>query len=70
MTKYSSFTGIVTSITNYRSQSDGNEGCYKFITVQSKQDIVNFIMAPSTFLVDYESISVGDLMEGFFDGFA
>ena len=70
MTIYSSFTGTVTSVTNYNSQSMAYEGCSKFITLESKENIVNFVMTPSTFIVDYESIAVGDFVEGFFDGFA
>ncbi|QVK18325.1 hypothetical protein KHQ81_01000 [Mycoplasmatota bacterium] len=71
MTKFNSFIGKVTNISNFRTGIENTEGCYKFITLQDNNgNIVNFIMTPYTFLVDYETISVGDIVEGFYDAMA
>ena len=70
MSRYDSFYGKVTNISNFYMKQQNYEGCYKILTLQNNETIVNFIMAPFTFLVDYDSISVGDFAVGFYDGMA
>ncbi|XMB67279.1 hypothetical protein RI065_01790 [Mycoplasmatota bacterium zrk1] len=71
MNKFNSFYGVVTDITNFNSGIENTEGCYKFISLSGDNgDIVNFIMIPLTFLVDYETISIGDFVEAYYDALA
>ncbi|XMB86044.1 hypothetical protein RJG79_11675 [Mycoplasmatota bacterium WC44] len=71
MNKFNSFYGVVTKITNFNSGIENTEGCYKFISLSGDNgNIVNFILSPSTFLVDYETISIGNYVEAYYDGLA
>lgn len=70
MTNFYSFHGTITGITNFiTGQNANNEGCYKFFTVENERGaIVNFVVSPSTYVVDHEMLIVGDRVTGYYDG--
>ena len=70
MTNFYSFYGTITGITDfYTGQNDNREGCSKFITVENETGmIVNFVVSPSTYVVDHEMLTVGDRVTGYYDG--
>ena len=68
MATFGSFSGIVTSISDFWTGSEPPSGCYKLMTVQSRDgNTVNFVIAPTTYFVDHVMISVGDPVIGFYD---
>lgn len=68
MTSFSSFSGVITMISNFWSGSEESMGCYKIMTVQSREgNVVNFVIEPTTYFVDHEMMSVGDMIIGFYD---
>jgi hypothetical protein len=70
VTNFYSFQGVVTQITDFVTYpNDGSAGCNKFFTVENNQGgIVNFVVSPSTYVVDQEMIAVGDVVTGYYDG--
>lgn len=70
MTNFHSFRGTVTRISDYLiSQNGEGEGCYKlFSVVDEMGELVNFVVSPSTYFVDYEMVLVGDQVTGYYDG--
>lgn len=70
MTNFYSFNGIITGITDFLTgQNDNREGCDKFITVENETGmVVNFVVSPSTYVVDHEMLTVGDFVTGYYDG--
>ena len=50
-------------------QNDNREGCYKFFTIENNEGmVVNFVVSPSTYIVDHEMLAVGDVVTGYYDG--
>ena len=70
MTNFFSFHGTITGITDFiTGQNDNREGCYKFFTVENGEGmIVNFVVSPSTYVVDHVMLAVGDVVTGYYDG--
>ena len=70
MTNFRSFYGTITGITDFfTAQNDIREGCYKLITVENETGmVVNFVVSPSTYVVDHEMLTIGDLVTGYYDG--
>jgi hypothetical protein len=69
MISFYSFSGIVTGISNFASQSSENAGCNKFMSVIDRSgNIVNFVVSPDTYFADQKVISVGDIVTGYYDG--
>ena len=70
MTNFYSFRGTITGITDFITGQNGNrEGCVKFFTVKNEQGmIVNFVVSPSTYVVDHEMLAVGDVITAYYDG--
>lgn len=70
MTNFYSFNGTIIGITDFfTGQNDNREGCYKFFTVENETGIiVNFVVSPSTYVVDHEMLAVGDSVTGYYDG--
>lgn len=70
MTNFFSFSGTVTSISDFFTGQNGeSEGCTKFFTLENEMgQIVNFVVSPSTYFVDHEMIRVGDRVTGYYDG--
>lgn len=56
-------------ISDFFTNQNSEEGCYKFITLENELgEIVNFVVSPRTYFVDYETVSVGDRLTGYYDG--
>ncbi len=70
MTNFYSFEGTITGITDFNTNQNGNrEGCYKFFTIENEEGmVVNFVVSPSTYVVDQEMLAVGDYVTGYYDG--
>ncbi|MFB4166882.1 hypothetical protein [Virgibacillus sp. JSM 102003] len=69
MTKFYSFQGTVTMITDLIGQNGEADGCKKLITVENGTGaIVNFIISPTTYFVDHVNVSIGDSVTGYYDG--
>lgn len=67
MTNFLSFTGRVTMINDFFTNE--NDGCHKIITVENGLGgIVNFVVSPSTFIVDHVALEIGDHVTGYYDG--
>lgn len=66
---FHSFSGYITSISDYPESPTENDGCQKFITIQNNDGmIVNFIAAPTTYFLHNEKVRVGDFITGYIDG--
>ncbi len=70
LTNFYSFHGTITGITDFMTgQNDNREGCYKFFTVENEEGmVVNFVVSPSTYIVDHEMLQVGDNVTGYYNG--
>lgn len=68
MINFGSYYGIITRIYDYISEPSESAGCYKFMTVQGRDGgIVNFLVSPTTYFVNNETMRVGDIVVGFYD---
>ncbi len=68
MNKFDSFHGIITMIDDFLIDATGeNLACYKLITVENSGNTVNFVVAPCTYFVNHEMVSVGDMVTGYYD---
>lgn len=69
MTKFYSFHGTVTMITDLMGQNGEGDGCKKLISVENGMGtIVNFVISPTTYFVDHVMVAVGDRVTGYYDG--
>ena len=70
MTNFYSFHGTITSITDFfTNQNDEKEGCTKFFTIENELGVIlNFVVSPSTYIVDHVILAVGDRVTGYYDG--
>jgi|SRR5690606_3399826 len=69
MTNFLSFTGTVTMINDFFTNQNDGEGCHKLITLENGSGgIVNFVVSPSTYIVDHVTLAIGDLVTGYYDG--
>ncbi|MFJ7728528.1 hypothetical protein ACIQXV_20570 [Neobacillus sp. NPDC097160] len=69
MTKFNSFHGTVTMITDLMGQNGKEDGCKKLISVENGMGtIVNFLITPTTYFVDHVLVAVGDRVTGYYDG--
>lgn len=69
MINFYSFSGIVSSIRNFEYQNNENAGCNKFMSVSDKRgNVVNFVVSPDTYISDQKVISVGDIVNAYYDG--
>lgn len=70
MTNFYSFHGTITGITDFNTGQNGKrEGCDKFFTLENELgSIVNFVVSPSTYIVDYKTLAVGDRVTGYYNG--
>lgn len=68
MTSFHSFHGTITEITNFNASQGGKKGCTKLFTLRNNMGvIVNFVVSPSTYFVDHETLVVGDRVTGYYD---
>ncbi|MDN3015424.1 hypothetical protein PH210_04270 [Paenibacillus sp. BSR1-1] len=69
MTKFYSFHGTVTMITDLMGHNGEGDGCHKLISVVNEMGaIVNFVVSPSTYFVDHVMVAAGDRVTGYYDG--
>ena len=70
MTNFHSFHGTITEITDFITGQNGkDEGCTKLFTLANELGIiVNFVVSPSTYIVDHEMLVIGDRVTGYYDG--
>ncbi|MDP4087391.1 MAG: hypothetical protein Q8934_22770 [Bacillota bacterium] len=69
MTKFYSFHGTITMITDLLGQNGEGDGCKKLISVNNKLGaLVNFVVSPSTYFVDHVMVAIGDRVTGYYDG--
>lgn len=70
MVNFISFRGIVTQINDFLVGQNGeSEGCFKLMTVENGVGgIVNFVISPTTYFVNQEIVTVGDMITGYYDG--
>lgn len=70
MVNFKSFRGTVTQINDFMVGQNGEgEGCYKLMTVEDGLGgIVNFVVAPTTYFVDHEMVTIGNQITGYYDG--
>lgn len=67
MPTYNSFMGRITQIEDFWTSADEPSGCYKLMTLQDRENIVNFVVSPTTYFVDCATLKQGDLAIGFYD---
>lgn len=68
MINFGSFFGIITSISDFWTDNNNPTGCYKLMTVQSRdRSIVNFVITPTTYFVDHIAVQIGDVVTGYYD---
>lgn len=69
MTKFYSFHGTITMITDLLGQNGEEDGCKKLISVNNELGaLVNFVVSPSTYFVDHVMVAIGDRVTGYYDG--
>ncbi|WP_108672474.1 hypothetical protein [Peribacillus acanthi] len=70
MINFVSFRGTITMISDFMiGQNDEGEGCYKIMSVENENGaLVNFVVSPSTYVVDQVMLAVGDQITGYYDG--
>ena len=60
--KYGSVTGTIVDLVPMRIGNRRADGCMLFVTLENTDgNTVNFIMTPATYVVDFETLSVGML---------
>ena len=68
MGTFKAFSGTVTHITDIPVGQHTESECYKTFTVESEPNqMVNFVVAPTTYFVDHAIISIGDVVSGYYD---
>ncbi|MFE8700690.1 hypothetical protein ACFYKX_08700 [Cytobacillus sp. FJAT-54145] len=69
MINFKSFTGVVTMISDFPIGQNGeSEGCYKLISVEDGSGAtVNFVVSPTTYVVDHVTLVRGDRVTGYYD---
>ncbi|MEH7416435.1 hypothetical protein V7266_14200 [Neobacillus drentensis] len=69
MTKFYSFHGTVTMISDLMGHNGEGDGCRKLISVENGMGtIVNFEISSTTYFVDHVMVAVGDRVTGYYDG--
>ena len=68
MAVFKSFSGTLTMIDNFVTGVAGDTVCYQLMSVHnSNGDVVNFVVAPTTYFVDHVMLHPGDMVIGFYD---
>lgn len=64
-----SFHGTIMMIHDIGTGQNGQDGCYKMMTVQNNDGtIVNFVVAPTTYVLGHVRLEIGDEVTGYYDG--
>ncbi|HLR69160.1 MAG TPA: hypothetical protein VK105_18910 [Virgibacillus sp.] len=67
MIQFKAFSGTVVSMNDLHSSEYG-EGCTKMIALQNAEGAqVNFILMPSTYVVNQDMIAIGDAVTGYYN---
>ena len=57
---YGSFTGTIVEIMQHGVNGLNSDGCSLLVTVEAEENnITNFVVSPSTFVVDFKTLEVG-----------
>lgn len=68
MINFGSFYGIIIDLIDIQTRTYESSGCYKLMTVQDdNESLVNFIISPNTYFVDHITVTVGDVVTGYYD---
>lgn len=69
MPSFIPFSGRIIEITDFGEMNISQVGCNKLVSVEgSDENIVNFVVTPSTYFVDHVMVKKGDNVTGFYDG--
>lgn len=67
MINFNHFSGIIIAINEHFINN--NEGCNKTISVDNGYgSVVNFVVSPTTYFVNHETVAIGDKVTGYYDG--
>lgn len=67
MIKFKFFTGVIQEINDLVTNSNNETGCYKLLTLQTNEGIVNFIINPLTYIVENKLLNVDDKVIVYYD---
>ncbi|WJE53676.1 hypothetical protein QRE66_05245 [Bacillus cereus] len=68
MKNFQSFDGTITMINDFVTGSTEEIGCNKLISVDNGYGtLINFVVKPNTYFIDYATVVVGDKVTGFYD---
>lgn len=68
MTVISSYSGKIISIEDIRLDARDTFGCNKLFTIQDRDNnIINFVVTPSTYFINQVMAEEGDYVTGFYD---
>lgn len=68
MAAFGFFSGIVKAISNFWTGAEAPSECYKLMSVQNVDgSMVNFVIMPTTYFVNYVMVNIGDPITGFYD---
>ena len=70
MVNFHSFHGTVTAINDFFvTANNEGAGCYQLLSVEDQnQEVVHFVVSPTTYFVNHAIVSVGDRVTGYYDG--
>ncbi|QWH01665.1 Uncharacterized protein BWINRA5_03659 [Bacillus mycoides] len=68
MKKFQSFDGTITMINDFVTGLNEEIGCNKLMSVDNGYgNLINFVVKPNTYFIDYATVVVGDKVTGFYD---
>ncbi|EJQ93770.1 hypothetical protein [Bacillus cereus] len=68
MKNFQSVEGIITMINDFATGSNEEMGCNKLISVNNGYGaLINFVVKPNTYFIDYATVVIGDKISGFYD---
>ncbi len=68
MIQYNSYSGTILSIEDLLLDSRDTLGCSKLFTIKDNENnIINFLVTPSTYFIDNTLAQEGDFVTGFYD---
>ncbi|EJR32099.1 MULTISPECIES: hypothetical protein [Bacillus] len=68
MKNFQSVEGTITMINDFATGSNEEMGCNKLISVNNGYGtLINFVVKPNTYFIDYATVVIGDKVSGFYD---
>lgn len=69
MIRFQDFSGTITMINDFWINSNEElAGCFKIMSVENETGtVVNFVVGPDTYFVEYKMVHTGDIITGFYD---